>query len=180
MQDIDPDARGEKSTLSDRSALGDRSAQGGQPIQGRLVTLEQANWRDLNSIRQIEKACFPKDAWPLWDIIGVLTFPNIVRLKAVIDGLVAGFIAGDPRPAERLAWIATVGVLPEYRNQGIGTTLLKATEAKLTVPRVRLCVRISNESAIRLYNHLDYQRIDIWKRYYGDGEDAVVMEKLLP
>ena len=167
MQDIDP------------NALGDRPTPGDQLTPGDQVTLEQATWRDLNAIRQIEKACFPKDAWPLWDIIGVLTFPNIVRLKAVIDGLVAGFIAGDPRPAERLAWIATVGVLPEYRNQGIGTTLLKATEAKLNVPRVRLCVRISNEPAIRLYNHLDYQRIETWKRYYGDGEDAVIMEKLL-
>jgi ribosomal protein S18 acetylase RimI-like enzyme len=146
---------------------------------GNQFTLEQATWRDLNAVRLIEKACFPQDAWPLWDIIGVLTFPNIVRLKALIDGQVVGFIAGDPRPVERLAWIATVGVLPEYRNRGIGTALLKAMEAKLTVPRLRLCVRISNESAIQLYNHLDYQRIDTWKRYYGDGEDAVIMEKLL-
>ena len=55
---------------------------------------------DLNSLRKLEKACFEKDAWPLFDLIAVLTFPEVVRLKAVVDGQMAGFVGGDPRPHE--------------------------------------------------------------------------------
>lgn len=143
------------------------------------VSIEQANWRDLNVVRQVERACFPMDAWPIWDILGVLTLPNVVRLKAMADGRVVGFIAGDIRPREELAWIATIGVVPEYRRRGIGTALLQACEAQLAVRRVRLSVRASNQAAIDLYERLDYQRVGRWGRYYQDGEDALVMEKRL-
>ena len=89
-----------------------------------------------------------------------------------------GFIAGDVRESERVAWIATVCVLPEYRGQGIGTELLMRCEAELTTPSIRLCVRTTNEGAIRLYRRHGYEAINRWARYYQDGEDALVMEKI--
>jgi ribosomal protein S18 acetylase RimI-like enzyme len=91
-----------------------------------------------------------------------------------------GFIAGDVRRMEGVAWIATVAVLPEYRSRGIGSALLKACEEKITVNRVRLCVRMSNDVAIRLYDQLGYVKVGEWTRYYQDGESALVMEKKLP
>ena len=146
---------------------------------GSPAAIEPATWRDLNTLRHLEQACFPQDAWPLWDMIGILTLPNVVRLKATIDGKVVGFIAGDIRRSENRAWIATVGVLPEYRQRGIGQALISACERQLPVPAVRLSVRSSNQDAIRLYLHLGYQKVGLWKQYYQDGEDALVMEKAL-
>ena len=146
---------------------------------GSAVMIEPATWRDLNALRQIEKVCFPKDAWPLWDLVGVLTLPNVVRLRAVVDGQMIGFIAGDVKPAEKLAWIATIGVLPEYRGRGIGRALLQACEQSLDVPHVRLNVRISNHVAIQLYQNSGYQRAGVWPNYYQDGEDALIMGKEL-
>jgi ribosomal-protein-alanine N-acetyltransferase len=143
------------------------------------VNIEPATWRDLNPLRELERACFPLDAWPLWDLIGVLTLPNVVRLRAMVDGKFVGFVAGDIRPTERLAWIATIGVMPEYQRRGVGTALLLAAEARLGVPRVRLCVRVTNLNAIQLYEHHGYKRISTWPNYYGNGEDALVMEKYL-
>jgi ribosomal-protein-alanine acetyltransferase len=144
---------------------------------GSLAAVEPATWRDLNQLRNIEKVCFPQDAWPLWDLIGVLTLPNVVRLKAVADDHMVGFIAGDLRSSEHMAWIATVGVLPEYRGRGVGTALMKACEEQLGIQTIRLSVRVSNERAVRLYQRLGYQRVGLWPNYYLDGEDAVVMEK---
>jgi ribosomal-protein-alanine N-acetyltransferase len=46
-------------------------------------------------------------------------------------------------------------------------------------PRARLTVRLSNDKAISLYEKEGYRTIDIWKRYYNDGEDGLVMEKIL-
>jgi ribosomal-protein-alanine N-acetyltransferase len=146
---------------------------------GSAVLIEPASWRDLNALRQLEKVCFPKDAWPLWDLVGVLTLPNVVRLRAMVDSQMIGFIAGDVRPSERLAWIATIGILPEYRGRGIGRALLQACEQRIDLPRVRLNVRISNQAAIQLYQTSGYQRSGIWPTYYQDGEDALIMEKEL-
>ena len=137
-----------------------------------------ANMRDLNALRKLEKACFEKDAWPLFDLIAVLTFPDVVRLKAVKAGEMVGFVAGDPRPSQGFSWIATIGVLPNHRRQGIGRNLLQACEAQLKTPRLRLSVRASNQAAIHLYEQEGYRTLDIWKAYYNDGENAIVMEKL--
>jgi ribosomal protein S18 acetylase RimI-like enzyme len=144
---------------------------------GSSFSIEPANWHDLSALRRIEKVCFPLDAWPLLDLIGILTFPNIIRLKAVSDGQMVGFVAGDIKHSERLAWIATIGVLPEYRGQGIGAELLRACEALIDVPVIRLVVRQSNQTAIRLYERFGYAALGKWRKYYSDGEDGTVMEK---
>ena len=136
-----------------------------------------ATFRDISPLRHLEKICFPQDAWAMFDLVAVLTFPNVIRLKAVDEGKMIGFIAGDPRPSEGFSWIATVGVLPDYRRQGIGRRLLHLCEEQLPTARVRLSVRISNEEAIQLYRQEGYQTINIWESYYDDGSDAVVMEK---
>lgn len=136
-----------------------------------------ATLRDVGPLRGLEQACFDRDAWSLLDLIAVLTFPEVVRLKAVEDGRMIGFVAGDPRPSQGFAWIATIGVHPEYQRRGIGRALLRACEARLTLPRIRLTVRMSNSAAIALYEQEKYRTAEIWKGYYSDGEDGIVMEK---
>jgi ribosomal-protein-alanine N-acetyltransferase len=137
-----------------------------------------ASLRDLGQLRHVEQACFPKDAWPLLDLMAVLTFPDVIRLKAVVDGRMVGFIAGDPRRSESMAWIATLGVLPEYRRQGIARLLLLECEKRLNTSRLRLCVRLDNTPAIRLYEQEGYARVGTWTKYYNDGGDALVLEKI--
>ena len=71
----------------------------------------------------------------LFDLIAVLTFPDVIRLKAMEDGQMVGFVAGDPRPRDGWGWIATIAVDPRYQQRGIGRALLHACESKLGVPR---------------------------------------------
>ena len=137
-----------------------------------------ASLLDLGSLQQIERACFDQDRWPLLDLMAVLTFPDVVRLKALMDGRMVGFVAGDQRDSRGFSWIATISVLPEYRKQGIGRALLRACESRLSTPRLRLCVRADNGGAIRLYEQEAYQRVDVWHDYYKDRTDALVMEKV--
>jgi len=134
---------------------------------------------DLNALRKLENESFSQDAWPLFDLIAVLTFPDVVRLKAVEDGQMVGFIAGDPRPRDGWGWVATLAVDPRYQRRGIGRALLHACESRLGVPKARLTVRSSNQIAISMYEKEGYMPIDLWKGYYNDGEDAVLMEKEL-
>ena len=134
---------------------------------------------DLNALRKLEQISFGKDAWSLFDLIAVLTFADVIRLKAVVDDQMVGFVAGDPHPRDGWGWISTIAVDPRYRRRGIGRALLHACESKLGVPRSRLTVRISNQVAISMYEKEGYGTTEIWNHYYSDGEDGIVMEKNL-
>ena len=138
-----------------------------------------ANIFDLTALHKLEKESFALDAWPLVDLVAVLTFPEVVRLKAVEDSRMVGVVAGDPRRRDGWGWIATIAVDASFRRRGVGAALLHACEQRLGVPKARLTVRVSNLGAIRLYEREGYETTEVWKAYYNDGEDAMVMEKVL-
>jgi len=143
----------------------------------KFMEILPASLLDLGALNKLEHICFDRDAWPFLDLLAVLTYADVIRLKAVEDGQMIGFVAGDPHPSQGFSWIATIGVLPEYRRRGIGRRLLLACEALLTTPRIRLSVRASNSGAIRLYEQEGYVRAEVWQAYYNDGEAALIMEK---
>lgn len=140
-------------------------------------SIAPATWRDLQELNNLEHVCFQRDAWPLIDLLGVLTFPGLVRLKAETNGKMIGFIGGETRDHQRTGWIITLGVLPEYRQQGVAQALLEQCEQQLSTGVLRLCVRISNEAAVNLYKKRGYIQVEIWPQYYQGGEDALVLEK---
>ncbi len=140
-------------------------------------SLAPASLTDLSQLRTIEKTCFPLDAWPLLELLGVLILPNLVKIKAVADEKMVGFVGGDAKRDENIGWITTIGVLPEYQRKGIATALLEECEKQMGLPYIRLTVRKSNFAALQLYRHLGYRQIDVWDRYYEGGEDGLVLEK---
>jgi len=143
------------------------------------MEIQNANILDLTALRRLEQICFDKDAWPLLDLIAVLTWPDVIRLKVVENGEMVGFVACDPRPSQSAAWIATIAVDPNWQRRGVGRMLLHACEERVTQPRMKLSVRITNHGAISLYEKEGYHTVDVWGRYYSDQEDALVMEKRL-
>jgi ribosomal-protein-alanine N-acetyltransferase len=134
---------------------------------------------DLNAVRELEDLSFDLDAWPLIEMVGVLSLPAIERWKAVKDGKLIGFVAADIRKRQQLAWIATIAVHPDYRGLGIGDALMETVETRVDMPAMRLSVRAGNLKARRLYERRGYEQIDVWPDYYIGGEDAIVMEKKL-
>jgi len=146
---------------------------------GSEVIIQPATWRDLRAIAVLEKACFGRDSWPWPELLAALTFPSTIRLKAELASQLVGFIVGDRRGRKDLGWVATVGVHPEYRRKGLGRELLAACERGLGTHRVRLSLRQTNEAALELYLQAGYTRVDRWPKYYRDGEDALVMERIV-
>lgn len=143
------------------------------------MEIQPATIRDLGALRKLSKACFEKDAWPVLDLIAVLTWPEVIRIKAMEDGMMIGFVAGEPRASKKEFWIATIAVDPRYQRQGIGRKLLRACEEQAKLRQLKLTVRISNQAAISLYEKEGYRTVDIWKGYYVDGEDGLVMGKMV-
>lgn len=140
-------------------------------------TIIPATISDLNQLRELDRVCFDKDQWPLLELVAVLLLPGVVRLKADVDGIMAGFIGGDTHRSEGVGWITTVGVMPEYRRKGIARALMTTCEELMKMPAVRLSVRRSNLEAQKLYTDLGYKYLEVWTGYYSDGEDGLVMEK---
>lgn len=143
------------------------------------MEIVKASILDLGALHKLEKESFGKDAWSIFDLIAVLTMSDVIRLKAVENNEMIGFVGGDPRRSQGWGWIATIAVDARYRRRGVGRALLHACEEKLGVPRSRLTVRISNHGAISMYQKDGYVTTDLWKAYYDDGEDGMVMEKEL-
>lgn len=137
----------------------------------------KAGIRDLAALRRLERVCFALDAWPLIDQAAVLLLPGIVRLKAVLNGMMIGFIAADLQRLKHVGWIVTLGVLPDYQRRGIARALLRACMDMMDVPSIRLSVRKSNYAALRLYAQEGFRVVDTWQNYYTGGEDALVLEK---
>ena len=141
-------------------------------------SIQKATWRDYSQLNDLDRQCFSKqDQWPFWDVIGILTFPGYVRLKAVFDDQMIGFIGGERNTPERTGWITTLSTAPNFRRSQVALRLLDACEKELDMPIIRLAVRASNDPAIHLYEKAGYLMVNRWKKYYTGGEDALVYEK---
>ena len=77
------------------------------------------------------------------------------------------------------AHITNIAVLPEYRGKRLGHLLVATLQdlARLKgAVRMTLEVRVSNDSAIRLYERLGFKEEGIRRHYYTDNnEDASIM-----
>lgn len=76
------------------------------------------------------------------------------------------------------AHITLLGILPTHQGQGLGQWLLihlLEDAWKRGMTRATLEVRISNQRAMGLYESLGFTALGIRKRYYRDGEDALIL-----
>jgi ribosomal protein S18 acetylase RimI-like enzyme len=139
-----------------------------------------ASLRDLRPVLRLERVCFGADAWPLLDVMSALIWPGGVRLKAMVDDRLIGLALAEPAWGNGVSMIASIGVDPEFRRQGVGSALLAQCEALLPGDTLRLTVRADNQPAIRLYERFGYTFFSRVLNYYRDGQAGLVMEKIKP
>ncbi len=153
------------------------------PPPAPVYSIKPATLRDVHAIRRLEVITFPKDAYSYLNLSSLLMWPGGAHFKALVTHLaghddLVGFVSATPDWGRQLDWIVTLGVHPDHQNHGLGRRLLAAAESAMTQTRIRLTVRASNASAIHLYEVTGYVRSHIEPRYYSDGEDGIIMEKL--
>ncbi|MDY6930605.1 MAG: ribosomal protein S18-alanine N-acetyltransferase [Halobacteriota archaeon] len=102
-------------------------------------------------------------------------------LVAEVEGVVVGYIVGI-LVSEMEGKIFSFAVSQSYQCMGIGTQLLKSIFEVFKaneVYRVNLEVRMSNKNARSLYSKLGFDVIGRIPMYYSDGEDAIIMKRVL-
>ena len=108
----------------------------------------------------------------------MLTDPSREVYVARVEDEVVGFIVLIMRGA-LVGYIQTVGVMPEWRNKGIGSELLKFAEDLIfsKAPNVFLCVSSFNKKAQELYRRLGYETIGELKNYIVPGHSEILLRK---
>ena len=137
---------------------------------------------DLGPIERIERRSYPTP-WSRSMFAGELAKPSSIGIGAFdeIEGRVrlVGYVIVS-RYVD--AWhVMNIAVDPAYRHQGVATTLLdelfRLTEGD---PRrgYTLEVRVSNATAIALYERAGFRATGVRRGYYTDNrEDALIMWK---
>lgn len=115
--------------------------------------------------------------WTKEGIEGAFKSKNII-LKAEENGRLVGFlIAADLVDSYNLLLVA---VKEEQRGKGIASKLIEKLEElakEKDIEKIWLEVRESNFKAIGLYQKNNYKNIYTRKKYYFDGENALIFEK---
>jgi len=132
---------------------------------------------DIAEISLLEEASF-NDPYPSYflselardnpDTFLVLTLNNEIVAYGVVDHW------------EDHDHLISIAVRPDSRRKGFGEKLLIELEKRLSKERpLKLEVRQSNLAAIQLYSKRGFTKTGVAEGYYGDGENAIVMEKRL-
>jgi [ribosomal protein S18]-alanine N-acetyltransferase len=148
-----------------------------------------ASTRDLPAVHNLERDVFGVNAWSLPALAAELE-PETTQphdrlggmrnaVVAVVDGALGGYALS--RRSDEICDIVRVAVSPRFRRIGLGTALVEALlEAQVeSCTQALLEVDAGNVAAISCYRRLGFTAIDRRPRYYPDGADALVMQRLL-
>jgi ribosomal-protein-alanine N-acetyltransferase len=146
------------------------------------IELRRLALTDLRAIEDIERRSYPTP-WSRSMFAGELAKPSSICLGAFEADGEHGRLCGYLVVSRYVdAWhVMNVAVAPEQRGRGIATMLLERLfELTADDPHrgYTLEVRVSNDTAIRLYERLGFEARGIRRGYYTDNrEDALIMWK---
>lgn len=145
------------------------------------LVIEEVKEEDLETIYEIEKENF-KDCWSKNYILFHIKLPKDIRYFFVAreENKVIGYIVCWV--SDFTAHLHNISVKKDYQNKGVGTKLLNFLIdilKKQGITEIVLEVRVNNFKAINLYKKHGFKEITIKKRFYPDGEDALMMLKEL-
>lgn len=134
-----------------------------------MIIISPMTEKDIKAVVEIENLSFkfPKPE-------SVFREDEHKYLVAKEDGKVVGYI-GIERILDEVH-IINMAVHPDYRGKGIGKRLMQHVLNDEEV--FFLEVRVSNETAQRVYERFGFKVISLRKGYYADGEDAYVMRRI--
>ena len=128
---------------------------------------------DLDAILRIENESFsdPYDRGTFSQLLR--SEPEGFLVAEGDDGDILGYVASSAR----YGLILSLAVSAGHRREGIGTMMMDAALRYLRgrARGVTLQVRVSNAPAISLYRRFSFREVGKVRRYYPDGEDALVM-----
>lgn len=114
------------------------------------------------------------------DSLKIMSDPAREVYLAVIKDEIVGFIILQ-MCGVFIGYVQSVYVMPEWRNKGIGSRLLKFAEDRIfsETPNVFVCVSSFNKKAQELYKRLGYEIIGELKDYIISGHSEILLRKTI-
>ena len=151
-------------------------------ILSETLTIRNGKSDDLAMIVQIEKKSFD-DPFTLDLFVTLLeSFPEGFRVSLILDRVV-GYCITYPMRRQRVMVIASIAVLPGFRNRGLGKSLLedsislsKKYHSAGIVDKLMLQVAEDNTVARSLYSKFGFENRSLIRNYYGRRKHGIEME----
>jgi ribosomal protein S18 acetylase RimI-like enzyme len=141
---------------------------------------------DFEALYRIDNLCFtPGIAYSKAELGYYLKHPKSFTVVAETPArTIAGFCTGQTQMQEGqpVGHIITIDVLPDWRRQEVGRSLLRSVEERFrakSANSVRLEVAVDNLQAQAFYRAMGYAQVGVIPGYYGGQLDALVMQKEL-
>lgn len=144
--------------------------------------IRPAQLADIEALLDLESGFPEADRFDRRTWRRLLTGRGLVLVHQHGDAAPSGSAVVLYRTGSRVARLYSIAVAAAARGRGVGRGLLDACESAARThgcQLIRLEVRQSNCSAIRLYQMGGYRVIGVLESYYPDGEAALRMEKSL-
>ncbi len=134
----------------------------------------------LKKLSELECLCF-SEPWSYEGLHAELENDQACFFVAEQNGSILGYVGMYHVLLE--GYITNIAVFPDARRQGVGKALLTYLSSfarKNQFSFLTLEVRVSNFAAIRLYEHLGYEKSGVRYRFYRHPEeDALIMTNYL-
>jgi [ribosomal protein S18]-alanine N-acetyltransferase len=144
-----------------------------KPAAAGGLTIRRLSYSDLPAVIAIERRSF-STPWSLAMFVLELSKPSGICLAVTEEERLVAYLVCSRY--DDLWHLMNVAVDPARRREGIATQLIDELFGRTRRGRVTLEVRVSNLSAIRMYERFGFKSAGVRRRYYHDNdEDALIM-----
>jgi ribosomal-protein-alanine N-acetyltransferase len=147
------------------------------------MLLRSYRFSDLETLYQIDQACFPPGiSYSREELAGFIAHGRSRTWIAEAGEEIVGFLIANRHPGQRLGHIITVDVVKAWRRRGVGKALMDAAEEwarQQGLQAIALETAEDNLAAQRFYAVRSYKKHEKLDGYYADGTAAWIMIKWL-
>lgn len=147
-----------------------------------MIGIETFQTKDLVDVMRLAARTLPEDyPYDFYLDLARAQERHFRVARDVTTGKIVGFLVAAKEPGLQ-ANVLLFAVDPDYQGLGIGRSLLRDAQRRLTldnIRRLRLEVRLDNARAIKFYQREGFTVAGLEPGVYKDGADAVAMWKAL-
>lgn len=147
---------------------------------GQHIIIRTATRADLDALLALEHSCY-RYPWSRQQFSDEFDNPVATIEVALVEGQIAGYLCSWLICGE--LQIQNLATSPAFRRRGIGQTLLEYVINRCLCAGLLsawLEVREDNQAAIKLYTGCGFEVLGRRKKYYQDGEDALLLGRNFP
>ena len=146
-----------------------------------MLKIERMQEKDFAEVEEISRQRFGAFSWQIELFESELSQKDHFAFVARLDGKVVSFLVFMKTFSDVFGDefnILNIATKKEYENMGIATEMfafMRNFGKQFNIKNLWLEVRESNLNAIKFYSNYGFKKDYIRKKYYADGENAIVM-----